>query len=415
MASAKAPPMLPKHPGKDWAIPERYQIQELLGSGAFGSVCLAADTRAQQEQEQMVAIKRVVDVFYNFTTAKNVLREIAILSRLRHNNVVRIVEVFAPHSWRTFNELYIVMELADSDLRKLCKQDVTLTPLMVNTVFYNLLVGLKYIHSAGVYHRDLKPANCFVNVDCTVKIGDFNLSRAVESAHFHMAPQPCKPLVPRVPHTLRLKTSLTARVVTTWYRAPELILLQKNYTEAIDVWSAGCIYAELLGTLEGTNFLDRGAIFPGRTCFPLSPDHRHRGDFKFHTESEHDMLNKIFNVIGTPCEDDLKEIDREDAAKYVRLFAKRKGEGLKPRFPHVGDEMLDVLEQMLRFSAKKRISVQAALENALFAEIREPAKETTAASKVSLDFDESRELTEDKLREAFAAEIEKYRPGAAKT
>merc|ERR1712187_401004 len=96
-----------------------------------------------------------------------------------HNNVVRILDIVAPSNINTFDEIYIVLELADSDLKKLCKSDVTLSPLHINTVLYNLLVGLKFIHSAGIYHRDLKPANCFVNQDCTVKIGDFGLSRAI--------------------------------------------------------------------------------------------------------------------------------------------------------------------------------------------------------------------------------------------
>ncbi|CAE7712761.1 MPK7 [Symbiodinium sp. CCMP2456] len=185
----------------------------------------------------------------------------------------------------------MVMEICDSDLKKLCRTDVTLTPLHINTLLYNLLVGLKYLHSAGIYHRDLKPANCLVNQDCSVKICDFGLSRAIEAAeqpHLHAPGDPSHGAtgllaVPGVPHTQRLKRNLTGHVVTRWYRAPELILLQENYTEAIDIWSVGCIYAELLGMLEGTRTQDRGPLFPGSSCFPLSPDHKHKTDYKYHT------------------------------------------------------------------------------------------------------------------------------------
>ncbi|CAE7938703.1 MPK4 [Symbiodinium necroappetens] len=185
----------------------------------------------------------------------------------------------------------MVMEICDSDLKKLCRTDVTLTPLHINTLLYNLLVGLKYLHSAGIYHRDLKPANCLVNQDCSVKICDFGLSRAIEAAeqpHLHALPNTPRgegdhDAVPGVPHTQRLKRNLTGHVVTRWYRAPELILLQENYTEAIDIWSVGCIYAELLGMLEGTRTQDRGPLFPGSSCFPLSPDHKHKTDYKYHT------------------------------------------------------------------------------------------------------------------------------------
>merc|ERR1719229_1657432 len=354
-----------------------------LGSGSYGSVCEASDT----ETNDIVAIKRCKRIFEDLIDCKRILREISILSKLQHNNVVKIIEIVKPHNMKAFDELYIVMELADSDLKKLCKQDVTLSPLHINTLLYNLLVGLKYIHSAGIYHRDLKPANCFVNQDCTVKIGDFGLSRAIGGEQLHLHPHPHTPrggaeeastpepqqnsAVPQVPHTQRLKQNLTGHVVTRWYRAPELILLQENYTEAIDVWSVGCIYAELLGMLDGTHLMDRGPLFPGSSCFPLSPDRRHRKDYKYHAEGKSDMLNKIFNIIGTPTEAEIAELDREDSKKYLRCFTARKGEGLAPRFPHVEVASLDILEKMLKFSPRARLKVPAALEHALFAEIRD--------------------------------------------
>merc|ERR1719262_1874251 len=103
----------------------------------------------------------------------------------------------------------------------------------------------------------------------------------------------------------QLKRHLTGHVVTRWYRAPELILLQDNYTAAIDVWSVGCIYAELLGMLEGTRYEDRGPLFPGASCFPLSPDREHKNDYKFHTRGKHDQLNMIFSLLGTPSDEEI--------------------------------------------------------------------------------------------------------------
>jgi len=131
----------------------------------------------------------------------------------------------------------MVMEICDSDLKKLCRTDVTLTTLHINTLLYNLLVGLSYLHSAGIYHRDLKPANCLVNQDCSVKICDFGLSRAIGDEQPNLGELPNTPrgdedgaqqAVPAVPHTQRLKRHLTGHVVTRWYRAPELILLQRT-------------------------------------------------------------------------------------------------------------------------------------------------------------------------------------------
>lgn len=311
------------------------------------------------------------------------------------------------------------MELADSDLKKLCKQDVTLSTLHINTLLYNLLVGLKYIHSAGIYHRDLKPANCFVNQDCTVKIGDFGLARAIGGEQLHLEPHPHTPrdseddqgkVVPQVPHTARLKKNLTRHVVTRWYRAPELILLQENYTEAIDVWSVGCIYAELLGMLEGTHLMDRGPLFPGSSCFPLSPDNRHKRDSKFHAEGKSDMLNKIFTIIGTPADAEIERLDKSQSKQYLRCFSKREGSGLRTRFPHVEADSVDILEKMLKFDPVNRVSVSAALEHHLFTDIRDVYKETTAPGLVVLEFEKERDLTESRLRELFYSEIRKYHP-----
>mmetsp|Transcript_58342 Transcript_58342/g.161329 ORF Transcript_58342/g.161329 Transcript_58342/m.161329 type:complete len:418 (+) Transcript_58342:97-1350(+) len=411
----KGGPLIPRHPADGWRIPSHYVVKELIGSGAYGSVCDAVDTQTNEN----VAIKRCKHLFEDLIDCKRILREISILSKLNHTNVVKIIDIVAPSNMQTFNELYMVMELCDSDLKKLIKTDVTLTTLHIDTVLYNLLVGLKYIHSAGIYHRDLKPANCFVNQDCTVKIGDFGLSRAIGGEQLHLTHLPHTPReegaeepspVPAVPHTQRLKKNLTGHVVTRWYRAPELILLQENYTEAIDMWSVGCIYAELLGMLEGTALLDRGPLFPGSSCFPLSPDHKHKTDYKYHTRGKQDMLNKIFDVIGTPSDADIEQLDRDDAKRYIQCFAKRPGEGLASKFPLIDKTAVEMLEQMLRFNARERISVTAALEHKIFADIREPEKETEAPSKVVLEFESEKDLHETLLRQYFCKEVRKYHP-----
>merc|ERR1712190_572616 len=170
--------------------------------------------------------------------------------------------------------------------------------------------------------------------------------------------------------TQRLKKNLTGHVVTRWYRAPELILLEEEYTEAIDVWSVGCIYAELLGMLDGVKTEDRGPLFPGSSCFPLSPDHKHKTDYKYHTRGKHDQLNMIFNLLGTPSEEDVASLERDDAKRYVKCFAPREGDGLGAKFPTVESDSLDILRGMLKFSPRARISVSDALSHKLFTEIR---------------------------------------------
>eukprot|EP00420_Gonyaulax_spinifera_P003573 CAMPEP_0197932754 /NCGR_PEP_ID=MMETSP1439-20131203/109084_1 /TAXON_ID=66791 /ORGANISM="Gonyaulax spinifera, Strain CCMP409" /LENGTH=430 /DNA_ID=CAMNT_0043555555 /DNA_START=50 /DNA_END=1342 /DNA_ORIENTATION=+ len=390
----------PSRNAGQWKLPPRYTVKHELGKGSYGKVCEAHDSG----RDKLVAIKKITSLFEDTIDCKRILREIAIMSRLEHNNIVQIYDIPPPSDLLRFNELHIVMEKCDTDIKKLCRRDVTLTPLHVNVLLYNLLLGLKYLHTAGVYHRDLTPANCLVNKDLTVKICDFGLSRAIGVEMQNQVQ------MPPTPHCDRLmERHLTAHVVTRWYRAPELILLQDNYTEAIDVWSAGCIYAELLGMLEGTRTSDRKPLFPGHTCFPMSPDPQHETDYKFHT-SGLDQLNVIFDVLGTPSEEEIAKQDRSDARRYLRRFEARKGTGLSSRFGHVADQSRSILERMLRFDPKKRIVVPEALAHELFADFRDPSKETSAPSLLNLSFEMEKDPGEAFLRKHFCEEIQKFHP-----
>merc|ERR1712110_562318 len=107
--------------------------------------------------------------------------------------------------------------------------------------------------------------------------------------------------------------------------------------------------------------------------FPLSPDHKHKTDYRYHTRGKHYQLNMIFNLLGTPTEEDRDMLERDDARRYIQCFAKRDGEGLVSKFPHVHADSVNILEGMLVFNPRKRISVDQALEHPLFADIREQA------------------------------------------
>ena len=160
---------------------------------------------------------------------KRALREIAILSTVKHENIVKIHDVVAPNCIDTFDDIYMVMEACDSDLDKLFHAEVMLAPNRIKKLLHTLLCGLKYLHWAGIWHRDLKPANCLLNQSArdarknwSIKICDFGLSRAFDGEPDRADPK-------------RLRRDLTDHVVTRFWCAPELILLEANYTEAIDM------------------------------------------------------------------------------------------------------------------------------------------------------------------------------------
>nr|BAN64991.1 mitogen-activated protein kinase, putative [Babesia bovis] len=201
---------------------------------------------------------------------------------------------------------------------------------------------------------------------------------------------------------------LTGHVVTRWYRAPELILLQDNYTAAIDVWSVGCIFAELLNMVKGnmSDVSQRSPLFPGTSCFPLSPDNKNPSD----KAKEHDQLNIIFNVIGTPCEEDIAAIIKPEVRRYIRMFHPRKGIDLYKRFKGTPPAAVNLLQQMLTFNPYKRITVAEALKHEYFREFYKPQHVEMPTEQLVTPFNDWINMSESQLRYAFLKEIQRYHP-----
>ncbi|CAK0825357.1 unnamed protein product, partial [Prorocentrum cordatum] len=359
----------------DWKVGPRYELVRKLGSGSYGCVCEARD----RERGRRVAIKRTRDVFGDLVTCRRTAREVCILAMLqRHENIVQLFDVVAPIGEDgLFDEVCLVMEVCDSDLGLLLRKDVELSPHQVRKILYTLLVGLKYLHSGGIWHRDLKPHNCLLNDDWTVKICDFGLARAAGG------PRPRAPAeaisaegAERLPNPRHAKAhrELTSHVCTRWYRAPEVILLQADYTAALDLWSVGCIFGELLGMLgSGRARERRGPLFPGDCCYPLSRDNDSSQSCR--KAAARDQLEMIFATIGTPAVDELDKLDHA-ARRYVQKFGCRKGHGLQAKVPEADPAALEVLEATLRFGAARRASASGLLEHGIFAEVRRRATET---------------------------------------
>uniref|UniRef100_A0A4W3J236 mitogen-activated protein kinase n=1 Tax=Callorhinchus milii TaxID=7868 RepID=A0A4W3J236_CALMI len=205
----------------------RYVELKPLGYGANGLVFAAIDSQSYRK----VAVKKIT--ISDSLSVKHALREVKIIRRLEHDNVVKVFEVLGPKGSHVPRDMcgltvvYIVQEHMDTDLARLLEQG-SLTEEHAKLFMYQLLRGLKYIHSANILHRDLKPANVFINTeDLLLKIGDFGLARIVDPHYSH-------------------KGHLSEGLVTKWYRSPRLLLSPNNYTKAIDMWAAGCILGEML-------------------------------------------------------------------------------------------------------------------------------------------------------------------------
>eukprot|EP00923_Selenidium_pygospionis_P031411 GHVN01055683.1.p1 GENE.GHVN01055683.1~~GHVN01055683.1.p1 ORF type:complete len:366 (+),score=24.43 GHVN01055683.1:1754-2851(+) len=294
------------------AIGPRYKLPEppkILGNGAYGVVVEALDL----ETGCRVAVKRMRKIFDDIVDCKRILREISILNRMSHSSVVGLLDIVIAGDLETFEDVLLILELVDSDFKKLFQSHKYLNDVHVKTLMYNALLGLNYIHSAGVYHRNLKPADILVNLDCSVKICDFGLARSRQNGQHSEMQDPVFKEEFANTSAHDPAQQLTAHVAARWYRAPELILVQKNYSQAIDMWSMGSVFAEMLQTTqEDRPIPERFVLFPGQHSYPLSPTNGRR-------QLERDQLVMILRTIGTPDEDDLAALDAE-AGGYVSMM-----------------------------------------------------------------------------------------------
>jgi len=230
-----------------FTVDSKYNFTRVVGSGAYGVVISAHDTHLNTR----VAIKKVTKAFQVEADAKRILREIKLLKHLKHENIVGIVDMIPPMTCYVddFHDVYIVNELMETDLHRIIHSEQTLSIDHVKYFVYQILRALKYIHSANVLHRDLKPSNLLVNSNCLLKVCDFGLARGVLGED--QMEDKSKRLL------------LTEYVVTRWWRAPEVLLACHEYDKPVDVWSVGCILAELIARkhyLPGNNSIDQVSL-----------------------------------------------------------------------------------------------------------------------------------------------------------
>ncbi|KAK1270070.1 Mitogen-activated protein kinase 5 [Acorus gramineus] len=324
-----------------------------IGRGAYGIVCSVLNS----ETNEMVAIKKIANAFDNHMDAKRTLREIKLLRHLDHENVVSIRDVIPPPIPEAFNDVYIATELMDTDLHHIIRSNQELSEEHCQYFLYQILRGLKYIHSANVIHRDLKPSNLLLNANCDLKICDFGLARPTSENEI-----------------------MTEYVVTRWYRAPELLLSSTDYTAAIDIWSVGCIFMELMNRLP---------LFPGR-------DYMHQ-------------MRLILELIGTPSEADLGFVQNEDARRLIREVPSQPRQPFARKFPSVHPEAIDLIEKMLTFNPATRITVEEALSHPYLARLHDIADEPNCMEVFNFDF-EQHVLTENQMKEMIYRESLAFNP-----
>ncbi|GAB6020762.1 Cdc2- kinase [Chamberlinius hualienensis] len=281
-----------------------------IGEGTYGIVYRARDTKS----DEIVAMKKVRMERERYGVPVSSLREITLLLRIRHPNIVQLKDVVVGLH---LNSIFLVMEYCEQDLASLLDNMQTpYTESQVKCIMLQVFQGLHYLHQHFIVHRDLKVSNLLMTDKGCVKIADFGLARTYGI--------PEKPMTPKV--------------VTLWYRAPELLLLAKTQTTAIDLWAAGCILGELLS---------HKPLLPGR--------------------SEMQQLDLIIDLLGTPNDSIWPGFSQLPALQHFTL-RQQPYNNLKHVFPWLNQAGIRLLNFLFTFDPRKRATAEDALQSSYFKE-----------------------------------------------
>jgi len=286
---------------------DRFKRLEKLGEGTYGVVYKARDVNTGDT----LALKKIRLDAEDEGIPSTAIREISLLKQLQHPNIVRLYDVIL-----TDQKLTLVFEFLDQDLKKYLDSfgDNGLDAHTTKSFLRQLLHGICHCHENRVLHRDLKPQNLLINREGELKLADFGLARSFG-----------------IP-----VRSYTHEVVTLWYRSPEVLLGSRHYSTPIDLWSVGCIFAEIASGRP---------LFPGR--------------------NDKDQLLKIFKVLGTPTLADWPGMAA--LPQYQQSYTVYKRQSLGKIVP-LNQNGIDLLEEFLRYDPEKRITAEKAIEHPYFEE-----------------------------------------------
>lgn len=326
--------------GRFWLEGTPYLAEENVGAGAYGVVCKAMDTRIKKQ----VAIKKIPRAFTAHTLAKRSLREVRILRELLHENIIAVLDMFTAEGAHG-KDIYLVMDLMETDLHQILHSRQTLMEQHFQYFFYQLLRGLKYLHSAGIIHRDLKPSNLLLNGDCLLRIADFGMARACASAS-------------TVRDDASVGGHMTQYVSTRWYRAPEILFSMVEYDTKVDLWSAGCIFAEMLL---------RRQLFPGKDSVS--------------------QIKMIVYYLGNPEDEVLNKISSSLVRDSIDACGKKTPLPFSAIFPKASPEARDMVSYLLQISPWRRYSADQILQHPFMAQYHNEQYEPLCPPRVQVDVD----------------------------
>ncbi|GMH67628.1 hypothetical protein TrRE_jg1756, partial [Triparma retinervis] len=304
--------------GTSFRVNSKFSPLGIVGKGSYGVVCAAVNSKNGEK----VAIKKISPMCEDVWDAKHTLRELRLMRLLDyHPNVISLASLSAAEG-----ALYIVMELMDSDLHKIVQSKQKLGESHLKVIWTQILAGVSAMHRNNVFHRDLKPGNILVGRDCQVRITDFGLARSINQNDDIDSSNPA--------------SAMTEYVVTRWYRCPELLLAPHvSYTSKVDLWSVGCIFAEMVL---------REPLFPGRSYV-------------------HQVQLILENIGLPPTEEAMGFEPRKDAKSYLKRQKVKVGKSWGEILPGSDASVVDLISGLLVFNPSKRSSATEALAHGYFA------------------------------------------------
>jgi len=340
---------------------KKYVLESKLGKGAYGIVWKATHRRSSET----VALKKIFDAFCNNTDAQRTFREIMFLKRIRHDNIVKLLNVIKAE--QNPMDIYLVFDYMETDLHAVIRADI-LQPIHKKFIIYQLLKALKYMHSGNLLHRDMKPSNILLNSDCSVKVADFGLARSVSDSGCNTGPV------------------LTDYVATRWYRAPEILCGSTKYTKGVDIWSVGCILGEL---------------FIGKPLFPGT--------------STLNQLEKIIQLIGKPTDADIDAVESSFANTIISSVKDTKQINFAEKFHGVDKDAIDLLKKCLKFNPLERINAEEALQHPFVSKFHDPRSEPRCFEEITINMDDNTKYEVNDYRIKVFEMINSHRRTSSKT
>lgn len=289
--------------------------EKKVGEGTYAVVYLGT----KQSTSRRIAIKEIKTSEFKDGLDMSAIREVKYLQEMQHQNVIELVDIFMASE-----NLNLVLEFLPSDLEMVIKdKSILFTPADIKSWMLMTLRGVHHCHRNFILHRDLKPNNLLIAPDGQIKVADFGLARTMPLAH----------------------ELLTSNVVTRWYRAPELLFGAKHYTSAIDVWSVGVIFAELMLRIP---------YLPGA--------------------NDVDQMEVTFRALGTPTDKEWPEVSTFPSYNKLQIYPPPSREELRRRFIAASENALSLMRGMLTMNPQKRWDAVQCLESAYFKEAPAPTE-----------------------------------------